>query len=263
MAVGAANEVALLDAATLVERGRLRGHTQAVWGVRFSHDGDLLASSSWDGTAIVWNLATGDRQEQLRGHSTALMDVGFSPDDDTLYTASLDQQLLAWDLDGDRHLLPRRSVAEPATSNIPGTTRNYVPDSAPPGNAVAYVNPSQTDGDERTGTVQWLDVTTRRAGQVVDTGHPGIGGHAWRPDGRRFATAGQDGFVRVWDWHTEALVTERQVAGAPSWGSTTSATAPGWWWANRLVEAADSSRSTPQRSRARVPPCRSISGSSR
>ena len=215
MPVGAGNEVAILDAATLVERGRLRGHTQTVWGLRFSHDGDLLASASWDGTAIVWNLATGDRQEQLRGHATAVMDVGFSPDDDTLYTASLDQQLLAWDLDGDRHLLPRRSIAEPATSNIPGVTTYYVPDSAPPGNAVAYVNPSQTDGDEQTGTVQWLDVTTRRAGQVVDTGHPGIGGHAWRPDGRRFATAGQDGFVRVWDWHTEALVTERQVAGAP------------------------------------------------
>ena len=214
MPAGAGNEVAIFDAATLVERRRLRGHTQTVWGIRFSHDGDLLASASWDGTAIVWNLATGDRQEQLHGHATSVFDLGFSPDDDTLYTASLDQQLLAWDLDGDRHLLPRRSIAEPATSNIPGYSTYYVPDSAPPGDAVAYVNPSQNDGDEQTGTVQWLDVTTRRAGQVVDTGHPGIGGHAWRPDGRRFATAGQDGFVRVWDWHSEALVTERQVAGA-------------------------------------------------
>ncbi|MET0727662.1 MAG: hypothetical protein ABWZ76_05115, partial [Acidimicrobiales bacterium] len=217
MSAGAGNEVALVDAATLVVRDRLRGHTQAVWGIRFSHDGDLLASASWDGTAIVWNLATGtgNRQEQLHGHTSPVFDLEFSPDDDTLYTGSLDQQLLAWDLDGERHLLRRRSVAEPVISDIPGFTLDYVPDSAPPGNAVAYVNVAQPDTAPQTGTVQWLDVTTGRAGEVVNTGHPAIGGHAWRPDGRRFATAGEDGFVRVWDWHTEALVTERQVAGTP------------------------------------------------
>jgi len=215
MAAGdAGNEVVLLDAATLAERSRLRGHTAFVGSLRFSHDGDFLASASDDGTAIVWNLATGDRREQLRGHAGSVFDLGFSTDDNTLYTGSLDEQLLAWDLDGDRHLLPRRAIAEPVASEIPQLT-DFFADSAPTGDAVAYVNLAQTDGAEQTGTVQWLDVTTGRAGEVVDTGHPDIGGHAWRPDGRRFATAGQDGFVRVWDWHTEALVTERQVARVP------------------------------------------------
>jgi WD40 repeat protein len=32
------------------------------------------------------------------------------------------------------------------------------------------------------------------------------------PDGREFATAGDDGFVRVWDWRTSKLLRERQVA---------------------------------------------------
>ena len=215
MAAGdAGNEVALLDAATLAQRSRLRGHPTYVNALRFSHDGDFLASASQDRSAIVWDLATGERRQELRGHAGDLFDVAFSPDDNTLYTGSIDQQLLVWDLDGDRHLLPRRALAEPADTEIfqPGT---YFADSAPTGEAVAYVNIAQTDGAEQTGTVQWLDVTMGRAGAVVDTGHPDIGGHAWRPDGRRFATAGEDGFVRVWDWHSEALVTERQVAKAP------------------------------------------------
>ena len=38
------------------------------------------------------------------------------------------------------------------------------------------------------------------------------GWFSWRPDGRRFATGGDDGFVRVWDWTTGQLITERQVA---------------------------------------------------
>jgi WD40 repeat protein/DNA-binding SARP family transcriptional activator len=210
----AGNEIVLLDAATLAERVRLRGHTAYVNALRFSHDGDFLASASEDRTAIVWDLATGDRREQLRGHAGAVMDVGFSPDDATLYTGSIDQALLAWDLAGDSHLLPRRAIAQPVVSAVLQPV-DYFADSAPTGDAMAYLNIAQTDGAEQRGIVQWLDVTTGRAGDIVDTGHPDIGGHAWRPDGRRFATAGEDGFVRVWDWHSEALVTERQVTNAP------------------------------------------------
>jgi WD40 repeat protein len=214
LAMGAGNEVVLLDAATLAERRRLRGHTAYIWGLRFSHDGAFLASSSEDRTAIVWDLASGDRREQLRGHAGVVTDVGFSPDDATLYTVSTDQALLVWDLDGDRHLLPRRDIAKPFASEIPQPT-DYFANSAPTGDVVAYLNIAQTDGAEQAGTVQWLDVNAGRAGDIVNTGHPDIGGHAWRPDGRRFATAGQDGFVRVWDWHSEAPVAERQVTKAP------------------------------------------------
>jgi WD40 repeat protein len=214
----AANEIVLLDAATLAERGRLRGHTAYVSGLRFSHDGALLASASFDRTAIVWDVATGDRLEELRGHAGGVLGLGFSPEDTTLYTASIDEALLAWDLTGHRRLAPRRAIAEAFDSEIPQPA-DYFAHSSPTGDAVAYLNIALTDDGEQTRTVQWLDVTTGRAGEIVDTGHPDIGGHAWRADGRRFATAGQDGFVRVWDWHTHALVTERQVTKAPLVGA--------------------------------------------
>ena len=51
-----------------------------------------------------------------------------------------------------------------------------------------------------------------QAGAPIDTGHRCYGWFAWRPDGQRFATAGDDGFVRVWDWRTGELIAERHVA---------------------------------------------------
>jgi WD40 repeat protein len=206
------NEIVLLDAATLAERGHLRGHTELVGSLRFSHDGSLLASASQDRSAIVWDLATGDRQEQLRGHAGGVWDLAFSPDDATLYTASTDQALLAWDLAGDRHLMPRQAIAEPVVSGLHLAHFAY---GAPTGDAVAYVTSAQAGGGEQTASVQWLDVTTGSAGEIVDTGHSDITAHAWRSDGRRFATTGEDGFVRVWNWHTEAVVSERQVTRSP------------------------------------------------
>jgi DNA-binding SARP family transcriptional activator/WD40 repeat protein/class 3 adenylate cyclase/energy-coupling factor transporter ATP-binding protein EcfA2 len=216
LAVAAGNEIVLLDAATLTERGRLRGHTAPVTGLRFSHDGALLASGSDDHTVIVWDVATGNRQEQLGGHAASVGGIGFGADDSTLYTAS--QALLAWDLAGGRRLTPRHAIAESVSSPQVDPLEHLV-DTAPGGDAVAYVVVPQTDDLEPRTTVQWLDLTTGKAGEVTDTGPsfvPGV--HAWAPDGRRFATGGADGFVRLWNWQTGQLVSERQVTQSPITG---------------------------------------------
>jgi len=39
----------------------LKGHDFAVWSVRFSPDGKLLASGSMDNTVILWNTATWEK----------------------------------------------------------------------------------------------------------------------------------------------------------------------------------------------------------
>jgi WD40 repeat protein len=128
--------------------------------------------------------------------------------------ATSSSAVLAWDLLGDRHLMPRQVIAEPVVNEVPPPLA-HVAHGAPTGDAVAYVTIAQAGAGEQTATVQWLDLGTGRAGEIVDTGHGDVGAHAWRPDGRRFATTGEDGFVRVWDWHTEALVAERRVTRGP------------------------------------------------
>lgn len=58
----------------------LRGHTDSVNDVAFSSDGTLIATGSSDGTARLWDSATGKEVRQLLGHTGAVYAVAFSPD---------------------------------------------------------------------------------------------------------------------------------------------------------------------------------------
>jgi WD40 repeat protein len=205
--VATGNEIVLLDAATLTEMGRLRGHTDGVIEARFSHDGTLLASGSADESVILWDVATGERRAQLTGHAGAVWGVAFSPDDSTLYTTGLDDSLLSWDLRGDRRSVPRQLLVEPVTD------ANFSVEGSPTGAAVAYFSlAAGDDGQDPTALVRFLDVGDGRAAPAIDTGHVTYGAYSWRPDGEQLATAGADGFVRLWDWQIGQVVRERQVA---------------------------------------------------
>jgi len=125
--------------------------------------------------------------------------VAFSPDDATLYTAGTDGEMLAWDLRGDRRWIALRRSAGPTAIGADTTL------ASPTGEAVAYIAVDSA-------AIQFLDLATGRAGPRIDTGHGHFGDWAWSPDGHHFATAGADGFVRVWDWRTGQVVRERQVA---------------------------------------------------
>ncbi|HEY1001218.1 MAG TPA: CHAT domain-containing protein [Streptosporangiaceae bacterium] len=82
----------------------LTGHTDWVYGVAFSPDGRLLATASFDGTARVWDLATGEQRRTLTGHINWVYGVAFSPDGRLLATASADMTARVWDLATGGHL---------------------------------------------------------------------------------------------------------------------------------------------------------------
>lgn len=72
-------------------------HMDAVLSVEFSTDGTQLLSSSYDGTARVWNVATGEQVRPLIGHSNWVWDASFSPDGQWIVTASQDGTAIVWD----------------------------------------------------------------------------------------------------------------------------------------------------------------------
>ena len=65
-------------------------HRGMVSQVRFSPDGHLLATASWDNTARVWDAATGQPVSPPIKHRDWVTSVEFSPDSDQLITASRD-----------------------------------------------------------------------------------------------------------------------------------------------------------------------------
>ncbi len=130
LAAADGNDLVIIDAATLTERRRLRGHSGGLQVIRFSPSGALLASGSDDRTAIVWDVTTGERRELLSGHDASVSGVDFSPDGDTLYTAA-GRTMLTWDLTGQRRFIARRP--------LPERGRHDWATASPTGDAVAYM----------------------------------------------------------------------------------------------------------------------------
>jgi WD40 repeat protein len=68
-----------------------------VSGGGWSPDGARLLTTSWDGTARVWDAATGDLLLTLTGHTRAVSGGGWSPDGARLLTTSWDGTARVWD----------------------------------------------------------------------------------------------------------------------------------------------------------------------
>ena len=63
----------------------------------FAH-GSKLATASWDGTARLWDAATGKPLSVYRGHNGPLTSVEFSSDGQRIVTASLDKTARIFDV---------------------------------------------------------------------------------------------------------------------------------------------------------------------
>ena len=79
----------------------LIGHNARIMDVSFSADNSKIVTGSWDYTAKVWDVATGECRDTLSGHSNYINTVRFSPDDDsgrTVLTTSVDGTARLWDV---------------------------------------------------------------------------------------------------------------------------------------------------------------------
>lgn len=78
------------------------GHSDAVYSVAFSPDGETLASTSIDNTVKVWHLGMPTKPQSpwevkciktLQGHTSIVYSVAFTPDGNGLLSGSADKSL--------------------------------------------------------------------------------------------------------------------------------------------------------------------------
>ncbi|SFX68583.1 nSTAND1 domain-containing NTPase [Streptomyces atratus] len=181
----------------------LRGHTDTVWGVTWSPSGTQLATSSTDGTAIVWDLRPrGAETVVADGHCGPVNQAAWSADELTIATACDDATVRLW------HAGDGTSAGQPMRLDDRVWSVAWSP--LPQGGRFAL---STNDGVFRvmddTGTT-----LVEQRGEVVEA-------CAWSPDGRRIATGGHDGIVRVREADTgtelTALTGHQDWVGRISW----------------------------------------------
>jgi WD40 repeat protein len=198
----------------------LTGHTALVWDVAFSPDGRLLATASWDGTARLWDPATGEHLRTLTGPDGEVLAVAFSPDGRLLATGGRDGAVRLWDpATGEhRHTLASRDGQVHGVACSPdgrllaivgerGKVRLWDPVTGERlrtlgHNLTAWAVAFSPDGRLlATGfaSVQLWDMATGERLQTFTGVGPGVSAMAFSPDGRLLATADSDGTVRLWD----------------------------------------------------------------
>ncbi len=69
----------------------------AIYSVRFSRNGELVAAGSLRGNLGVWDVSSGRLVARLTGHSARVMDIEFSPDNKKIASVSFDGTVHLWD----------------------------------------------------------------------------------------------------------------------------------------------------------------------
>jgi WD40 repeat protein len=167
----------------------------------FSSDGRLLATSSADGSTVVWNARDGRRLRAFDDDGTDVDTIAFSPDGSLLATGSEDGGVRVWHVaTGDRffYFLGHTN---------PVTDVRFDPSGR-------YVVSTSADGTARLSAVAGIEAGTLVG--VLAGSRGGLLTAAYAPDGTSVVTGGADGTARLWDAHIEqTLRTVARVSGTP------------------------------------------------
>jgi WD40 repeat protein len=187
----------------------------------YSHDGRRFVTASTDGTARLWDAATGKQILVFKGHADNITSVAFSPDDGRIVTGSDDHTARVWDAgtgaplltltdtnsvgsvcfspDGTRIATGSYGIATLWDATSGGkllTLKGHIHEVM----AVAF----SSDG-KRIVTADYdktAMVWNAQTGQALITlkGHNDpVTSAAFSPDGRRIVTGSWDGTAKIWD----------------------------------------------------------------
>jgi WD40 repeat protein/tRNA A-37 threonylcarbamoyl transferase component Bud32 len=192
-AIGLDDGIQLIDVPTGTareSRGTLASNP--IW-LLFSPNGEIIVSTSRDGTVTLWDARSLTPRETLRGHSDSVWQPVFSPDGKTLYTPSADGTTIVWDVGRERRF---------------GRPFTYERD-----REGLTVNPGRFSPDGRVIAVGLNDRGIRLwdARRLAPVGRPllGTGGEVkdltFSADGRTLAAVTENGLATIWDLESQSL----------------------------------------------------------
>lgn len=171
--------VALLAVALIcgVAQAELRGHGGPVRALAIAPGGQLAASGSFDGSAIIWSLPRGHALHVLRFHDDAVNAVVFL-DDERLATGGADGRIAIWRLG--------MAMPEAVLTGHEGPISSLA--LSPDGKLLGS---GSWDHTARLWSLATLSVRT------VATHRANVNAVAFTPDGRSLVSAGYDAMLQI------------------------------------------------------------------
>ncbi|HEY9691784.1 MAG TPA: caspase family protein [Oculatellaceae cyanobacterium] len=192
---------------------KLLSHTDWVRNVRFSPNGQLLASASFDKTVKLWKVNTKTLYKTLKGHQDAVLDVSFSSDNKTVASSSKDGSIKLWDIKKGRSyrtLLDRTIDPNNKYKNIYSLDFN-LKDKTMLASSGSY--------DYK---VSIWDLKSPKSNQSIYLGQQKdrhkdfIFIVRFSPDGKILASASQDGKIKLWRVRDKTLIGNINVNNKPN-----------------------------------------------
>lgn len=184
------------DTGTWQEIDRVTAHNALIWGMAYTHDGNLIATGAEDGTIKLWDAHSKtllnafdikdctDRTICAENQNSKVNTLTFNHDGKLLAVAGSDSIIRVWDVTS-------RKFAFAFSNKNAHTGEVWMLAFNPNGKQIASVSTDRL--------VKIWDVASHE--WVMDiTGHNDwVYAVAYSPDGKRLITAGADRIIRIWD----------------------------------------------------------------
>jgi WD40 repeat protein/serine/threonine protein kinase len=178
--------------------------------VAFSRDGRRLLTASYDNTARLWDINTGNELHRYLGHTWWVWSAAFSPDESQIVTASQDGTVIVWNTETQQPSAPFTGHGKPV----------YTAAFSPKGDYVASAGYDNRVLVWRPVDVQPFDYpygakSTAAKFQALEGHTAAIRAVAFSPNGKMILSAGHDNTIKLWDFPAGHLV--KSLRGHASW----------------------------------------------
>jgi len=162
-------------------------HSDAVWAVTFSPDGQTIASGSQDTTLKLWDIKSRNETKSLVGDFSPIYAVDFNSDATEISSGSGLWRILEWNLTTGKAYPPLEHLATIWSVDV-----------SPDNQKVASASADKTAKiwDRKTGAI--LQNLTDHQDQVYTV--------VFSPDGQLLVTASQDKTIKIWKVETGELL---------------------------------------------------------
>lgn len=177
----------------------IAGHDDCIYGLAFSPDGTLLATSSYDKLIKLWDVATGKELRTLKDHIDAVYAIAFTPDGKRLVSGSADRGVKVWDVAAGTRLYTFSEALDVINTVAVDPTGKFV----------------AAGGVDKSIRIWRMDDKGGELTHSLMAHEDAILRLAWSPDGRTIVSSSADKSIKV--FRAADLVELKRLPGQSDW----------------------------------------------